>query len=220
MKTKILKRFKDVEKGSSWNNFKKYSSISIYDTLDENSFNYITQNLSKIPAQTIEITFDINNKRLLKQATELNFFPIYHWYIFYVSPTQKQLETDSNISALKRRRLVKKQLTDQVHELAKREPNMFDKNGEEKNWYKAGKKCFVYKLNNKIISILTWQYEPQNNNIHIYLTYTLPEYRSQGYNSKLFNHIKNYASEKGIKTITVCTDVTKNNPVPNMFYKN
>ena len=96
-----------------------------------------------------------------------------------------------------------------MHELAQRDPSMFDKNGEEKGWYKAGKNCMAYLQDEQIISVLIWQYEPQNENIHIYLTYTLPQFRSQGYNSKLIDYVKQYASVRGVKTITVCTDTTE-----------
>ncbi len=220
MKEEFLKSFKDVEKGILWDNYKKYSAISIYDTLDENLFDFLIKNLDKLKTQAVEITFDINNQHLLAKARDLNFLPIYHWYIYNISDCDKNLIPDKNIKIITKRKLVRKELINQVHELAKREPSMFDKNGEEKNWYKAGKNCIAYNQNGKILSILTWQYEPQNNNIHIYLTYTLPEYRSKGYNSKLFDYIKKYAFENNIQTLTVCTDVTPNNRVPNMFYKN
>lgn len=220
MRSKLFKNFKDVEKGHLWNDFKRYSAICIYDTLDEESFDYVIANLGKIKQEALEITFDINNASILDKARKLNFIPDYHWYIYSISENDKELASDDNITIIKKRKLVKKQLIDQMHELAHREPNMFDKNGEVKDWYKSGKECIAYIEGKEIVSVLTWQYEPQNNNIHIYLTYTQPKYRSKGYNSKLFDYMKKYAFDHNIKTITVCTDVTNKNRVPNMFYKN
>ena len=220
MKQKIFNKFKDVEKGHLWNDFKMYSSVCIYDTLDEESFDYVVSNIDKIKQQALEITFDINNSSILDKAKKMDFAPDYHWYIYNISENDKKLDLDNNIKIVKKRKIVKDQLVAQMHELAQREPNMFDKNGAARDWYKSGKECIAYIEGKEIVSVLTWQYEPQNNNIHIYLTYTQPEYRSKGYNSKLFDYIKKYAFEHNIKTITVCTDVTDKNRVPNMFFKN
>ena len=96
---------------------------------------------------------------------------------------------------------------------------MFDENGEDDEWTQCGDICIAYSKNNNVISVLTFTVEKQSN-LHIYLTYTIPDYRSQGLGSKLFDYVKNFAYKNDIKTITVCTDVSKNNPVPNMFLKN
>ena len=220
LKTKIFKRFIDVEKGFTYYNYIRHSCISVYDTLNEGDFDYILANLDKINTQAIECCFDINNKNMMKKAKENKFVQNYHWFRYFVDEADKSIKVDENIKKLKLRRKVKALLTDQVHELAKREPNMFDKNGEDKGWYKAGKECIIYVQDKKIISVLTYQFEPQNDNIHIYLTYTLPAFRSKGYNTKLFDYIKCLAAKRNVKSISVCTDVTKNNRVPNMFIKN
>lgn len=220
MKHKLLMQFKDVDKGVLYNDFKKYSAIFIYDTLDNQNFEYVNSILNKLKVKAVEITLDATDIQLYKKALSQKYVPIYYWYIYRVNKIDKNIIVDTNIKVIKNRRKVKNLLTDQVHELAKRMPSMFDKNGEEKGWYKSGKNCIAYMQDKTIISVLTWQYEPQNNNIHIYLTYTLPDKRSMGYSSKLFDYIKKYAAEHGVDTITVCTDVTKQNRTPNMFIKN
>ena len=124
---------------------------------------------------------------------------------------------DKNIKEIENREVVRKLLMDQVHELALRMPDLFDENGEE-DWYKLGDNCLTYLHNNEIISVLTYTIEKDN--IHIYLTYTIPEYRSSGYGSILIKYMKYFAMKNNIKTITICTDVNKNNRVPNMLNKN
>ena len=133
--TKVLKVFKDTEKGILWHNFKKHNAVSVYDTLNEKSFDYIIQNLSKIKYAAIEITFDINNKKILTKAKQNEFIPLYHWYNYMVSEKDLNLNIDNNIYPLKNRRVVKKQLTDQVHELAKK---LNDLNKERQDLTKEG----------------------------------------------------------------------------------
>ncbi|MCL2354876.1 MAG: GNAT family N-acetyltransferase, partial [Oscillospiraceae bacterium] len=91
--------------------------------------------------------------------------------------------------------------------------------GEDDDWLTLGKNALAYVVDNNIISVLTFSTE-KNNTIHIYLTYTKPEYRSQGLGTKMFDYIKNFAYENNINSITICTDISTNNPVPNMFFKN
>ena len=110
--------------------------------------------------------------------------------------------------------------TEQVHELAKRMPEMFDKRGEERGWYKAGDVCIAYIEGQEIVSLLTYSFEKRTNNLHIYLTYTIPQKRSQGYGGKLIDYVKNATIKNNVDIITVCTDVSVGNRVPNMFYKN
>ena len=137
-----------------------------------------------------------------------------------MSKQDVNLVPSDSIVQVKKRKIVKDLLTDQVHELAARMPEMFDENGEEEGWYKCGKKCLVYLKDKQIASILTYSHEKQNNNIHIYLTYTLPDMRSKGLGSKLLDYVKYVASKNNISTITICTDVSKGNRVTNMFLKN
>lgn len=144
MSLKIFQQFKDVEKGILWKDYKKYSAISVYDTLQENTFVYVLSCLPKVKTEAIEITFNMQDKHLLQLAKQNSFMTIYHWYIYYVSPQDANIEIDAHIKVVKNRKLVKKELTDQVHELAQRDPSMFDINGEEKGWYKAGKNCIAY----------------------------------------------------------------------------
>lgn len=220
MKNKLFQEFKDVDYGTMWHEYKKYSAVSVYDTQSRESFDVLCDNLDKIKQEALEVTLDTTDSVIMKKANKLGFYPIYLWYRYFVKEEDKAKDIDSHIVVIKHRKQVKKQLTDQVHELAGREPDMFDKNGEDKGWYKSGKNCIAYVQDKEIISILTWQFEPQNNNIHIYLTYTLPEYRSQGYGQKLIDYVKQYASIHGVKTISVCTDTTKANRVPKMFERN
>ena len=95
----------------------------------------------------------MQDKKLLQLAKQNGFTPIYHWYIYHVVPQDANLQTDEHIKVVKNRKLVKKELTDQVHELAQRDPSMFDKNGEEKGWYKAGKNCIAYLQDEQIIIV-------------------------------------------------------------------
>lgn len=215
-----LTRFKDTEKGILFSNFKKYKALSIYDTLDEESLNYVLDNMYSIKQDAIEITIDKNDKKLLKSVQDAGFKPIYDWFIFDLSSKYNDGVDLDNIVQIKNRRKVKKMLTEQVHELAKRMPEMFDKNGEEKGWYKAGDICIAYIEEEKIVSLLTYSFESKTNNIHIFLTYTIPQKRSLGYGGKLIDYVKNIAIKNNVSTITVCTDVSSGNRVPNMFYKN
>lgn len=65
-----LTRFLDTEKGILYSNFKKFKSLSIYDTLNEKSLEYVLQNMYSIKQEAIEITIDRNNKKLLKLVQE------------------------------------------------------------------------------------------------------------------------------------------------------
>lgn len=126
-----LTRFKDTEKGILYSNFKKYSALSIYDTLDEEALKFVLENMHSIRQETIEITIDKENKNLLKMVQDAGFKPIYDWFILDSFETKESVDQD-NIVQIKHRRKVKKLSTDQVHELAKRMPAMFDKHSEEK----------------------------------------------------------------------------------------
>jgi len=223
-----LKNFIDIEKGTHYVNQVKHSATSIYDTMNDESYNYVLNNLDKVKTDVLELTFDKNNKAILERATSEGFKPNYNWFSYKVKETDAQLEISPDICQIKNRSKVKKQLTEQAHELALREPSLFDKNGEQKGWHKAGKNCTVIKVDGKIASILTWQIEPQHHsykpdaieNIHIYLAYTLPEYRNRGLCSKLIDYVKKYAAQNNIKSITACTDTTPENRVPHMLEKN
>lgn len=129
-----------------------------------------------IRQEAIEITIDKENKNLLKMVQDAGFKPIYDWFILDSFETKESVDQD-NIVQIKHRRKVKKLLTDQVHELAKRMPAMFDKHGEEKGWYKAGDICVAYVEEGEIVSLLTYSFEKRTNNLHIYLTYTIPQKR-------------------------------------------
>lgn len=212
--------FKDTNYDTTIINFKEYKTFSIYDTLNEKMLDYILQNLGNIKYQAIEVCFDARNQGMLDKVVAAGFEPNYHWYIYDVAKEDCNKVSSTDIGIVKKRKLVKDMLTDQVHELAQRMPEMFDENGEEKGWYKCGKKCIVYLKDNQIASILTYTHEKHNNNIHIFLTYTLPQYRSMGLGSKLIDYVKHVAAKNNIATITVCTDVSEGNRVPNMFYKN
>lgn len=214
------KLFKDTNYDTTYIDSKQYKTFSIYDTLTQEKLNYILENLQNIKYQALEICFDATNQDMLALATNAGFKPNYNWYIYNVSQDDIKLLPGLDIAEVKNRKVVKDMLTDQVHELAARMPEMFDQNGEEEGWYKCGKKCIVYLQYNKIASILTYTHEKENNNIHIYLTYTLPHLRSMGLGSKLLDYVKYIAAKNKIPTITVCTDVSKGNRVPNMFYKN
>lgn len=94
---KIFQQFKDVEKGILWKNYKKYSAISVYDTLQEDTFVYILSYLPKVKTEAIEITFNMQDKKLLQLAKQNGFTPIYHWYIYQVVPQDANIEIDEHI---------------------------------------------------------------------------------------------------------------------------
>lgn len=213
---KYIKSFQDIDIGFIYYEFRKLSSLCIYDQQNYDTLKYLIDNISCIKQDAIEVTIDNRDKNCLNLIENNDFIPTYHWYIYDVNN-----ETDipgENIIEIKKREIVRSLLTDQVHELAVRMPSLFDENGEEEDWYKLGDNCIAYLHNNMIISVLTYTIE--NDNIHIYLTYTIPQYRSKGYGSILVKYMKFFAMKNNIKTITICTDVSENNRVPNMLNKN
>lgn len=213
---RYIKNFEDIDVGFIYYKFKKISSFCIYDQQNYDSLKYLIDNINCIEQDAIEVTIDNRDIKCLNLVNSNDFTPTYHWYIYNVNNETNII--DKNIIEVKDRETVRNLLTDQVHELAMRMPSLFDENGEEEDWYKLGDRCLAYLHNNMIISVLTYTIE--NDNIHIYLTYTVPKYRSSGYGSILIEYMKCFSMKNNIKTITVCTDVSENNRVPNMLNKN
>lgn len=213
---RYIKSFEDIDVSFIYYNFKKISSFCIYDQQNYYSLKYLIDNIDCIEQDAVEVTIDNRDIKCLNLLNSNDFIPNYHWYIYSIGNEYSII--DKNIIEVKDRETVRKLLTDQVHELAMRMPSLFDENGEEEDWYKLGDYCLAYLHNNTITSVLTYTIEKDN--IHIYLTYTVPEYRSSGYGSILIECMKYFAMKNNIKTITICTDVSENNRVPNMLNKN
>ena len=74
------KLFKDTYYDTSYIDYKRYKTFSIYDTLNQQKLDYILNNLASIKYQALEICFDANNKDMLAQVTNAGFKPNYHWY--------------------------------------------------------------------------------------------------------------------------------------------
>lgn len=214
---RYIKSFEDIDVGFIYYKFKKLSSLCIYDEQSYDSLKYLIDNIDCIKQDAVEVTIDNRDIKCLNLVNSNDFMPTYHWYIYSIIGNEYSI-IDKNIIEIKDREKVRNLLTDQVHELASRMPSLFDENGEEEDWYKLGDYCLAYMHNNIITSVLTYTIEKDN--IHIYLTYTVPEYRSSGYGSILIKYMKYFAMKNNIKTITVCTDVSENNRVPNMLNKN
>ncbi len=212
----LIKKFKEIEKSTIYFKFKEISSFCIYDKQNYFTLKKIIKNLNKIKEDSIEITVNKNNIIISKILKKNSFISDYDWFIY--RPNKKE-SVDPNIKIIEDREKIIDLLIEQEHELSKRTPEMFDQNGEEMDWEKCGENCIAYFDGDKIISVLTYTVEREDN-LHIYLGYTLPEFRSKGIGSLLFNYIKNKAFEDKIETITVCTDSTKSNRVPNMIKKN
>lgn len=78
MKHKLLTQFKDLDKGVLYNDFKKYSAIFIYDTLDNQNFEYVNSILNKLKVKAVEITLDATDIQLYKKALSQKYVPIYY----------------------------------------------------------------------------------------------------------------------------------------------
>jgi len=212
-----MKKFNDIQKIFIYHNYKRVSCCAIYDTQTYKTLKQLTDNLHEIKEDSIVVTADKNDCQISALLIDNKFKADYNWYLFEV--IEPNFEINENIIEIKERKDIEDLILDQVHELSKRMPSLFDEKGEDDDWPSLGEKAIGYIVDNNIISLLTFSIK-KDNTIHIYLTYTKPEYRSQGIGTKMFDYAKDFAYKNGIKAITVCTDISTNNPVPNMFLKN
>ena len=198
-------------------NYKKVSCYTIREIQTILSLNNLINKADTIEEKILSISADKNDRQMIQLLEENDFKARYDWFIYEVNNSNYQIS--DYIIEIPNRKEIEELLIHQLHECSERMPQLFNEKGEDDDWVDLGEVALGYIINNKVVSILTFSIK-EDNSIHIYLTYTKPEYRSQGLSTKMFDFIKNYASQNRIKIITVCTDVSEGNRVPNMFYKN
>lgn len=213
-------QFKNVETFTIYHNFEKKSCLAYYEPQNIDSIHNFINLAKDNNCQSVEITVDIEDKYTKTFVEGNNFIPAYDWFEFRLSqythnPVSANIEDNPNRDAIHHL------LIDQMKELAQRDPSLFDENGEDENWTSYGGISITYKIEDQIVSVLTYDYEPTTpKTIHIYLMYTIPEYRGQQFGSQLISHVKNIALRNNIQKITVCTDTSSQNRVPKLFKEN
>jgi len=101
-------------------------------------------------------------------------------------------------------------------ECATREPQKFDENKKDHNWINFGKEAIALKLDDKILSVLTFT-EENNNNLRLRLIHTVKNYQRHGFGRLLVEHAFKIAYKRNLKTLSVCIDNSEGEHIENLM---